>query len=122
MADINWADVTGIAPQLAAAGVVPAGAQTLILGYSNNEIEPRFYGGEDSFSYKLVRILYAAHFGEIVRRQGQTGIVTNKSLSSTSISVGYMAKLLAEPLQSTPYGEQIELLQSQSPNRAGFVA
>lgn len=122
MADIAWSDVTAIASQLAVVGAVPVAGQTLCVALANGSFDPAYYGGEDNIVYRMARILYAAHFAEIVRRQGQSGVVTSETFASQSVTVAYQSKLLLEPLQATPYGEQLMLLQSQRPNRAGFVA
>lgn len=116
MASVTWDDVVGIAGNLS--GVSELG-QTAILAYVNDALEPRNFGGEESPNLYLARILLAAHFGELARRQasgaGVSGPVSSKTIGASSITVQYAAQAMgADGIMSTEWGRQYkDLIGSQ---------
>lgn len=107
MSDIVWSDVTNLAPELS---TTAAGAQTLILGYVNESVDPAVFGGDTTFKYTAARSLLAAHFATTLRRgpSGAGGLILEK--------VGDVERQFA-PLSfastnygSTAYGAMFETL------------
>jgi hypothetical protein len=112
---IEWADVVDMAPQL---NVVLPGAQRAILLLVNNRINIDDLAPEDA---DMAARYLAAHFGELWRRKGQSGIVQSERIAATDIQLTYMAKVLNDPLEATSYGEQYLTIIAGSIARVGFV-
>ncbi len=85
MAAITWTEVLALpgasSSQLANVGLV---AQTMILAYVNNELDPKNYDGEDGPTTKMARAFMAAHFGLLAPH---IGIVTSEG--EDDLSIGY---------------------------------
>lgn len=126
MADITWQDVIDVAAELPTGtppNGVPLAAQTKILGFVNERVNPAAFKGPDSYTFLLARAFLAAHFGLMVKR-GSTGIgaVTSKSEGGASISYANLTMPSAQLLGQTPYGQEYLALVQVSPiARAGFV-
>ena len=117
MADIAWSDVVALQANLD--GVDPT-AQTIILRFVNENLNPSAFGGEDSAQYTLARCFFAAHLGEIERRRGnQTGALQSKTIGTSSIALAYAAASSgdSEALMQTSWGSQFFLLLQMSPQR-----
>jgi hypothetical protein len=117
VASLLWSDVTALAPQLA---VVDITAQAMILAYVNDTVNVPLFGGESSSRTKLVRVMLAAHFGELQRRQDQ-GQVIGETVGTTSIAIQYERRADPEALRETSYGAQYLGLINASAARVGFV-
>jgi hypothetical protein len=126
MADIAWSDVTAFASGLSA---VDADAQTLILGYVNDVYDASLFGGEDSFEYKLLRIMLAAHIASSATEDGSGGtsgggLVAGETLGKISRTFTYaniQASASDSGLQTTGYGRQVRAMIRSSPARVGFA-
>lgn len=113
MADILWSDVVGVT-QIAN---VPPTAQTEILGYVNETLQPIVYGGVDAHKFRLARIYLAAHMAEIGKRVGGiAGAVTSENVAAESISFGYTAPIKGaiEALETTSWGLEFQRLTKSS--------
>ncbi len=88
MAAIVWADVTGIAAELA---TVPVLAQTDLLAYVNTALAVGVFGGETSPKLRLARIYLAAHLATLLTTGGvkSAGPVTSETVGADSISRSY---------------------------------
>jgi hypothetical protein len=126
MADIVWNDVLAIASELS---TVPAGAQTVILGYANEHYKSDYFGGETSFEFKLLRMLLAAHLASATTTEGSAGastggLVTAESLGGIARQYTYAGLDLSSSdaaLQTTAYGRQVRSMVRSSPARVGFA-
>lgn len=117
MADITWADVTGIAGELTA---VPVSAQTDILAYVNTTLAVAMFGGEDSPKLRMARIYRAAHMATLLTSGGSVtaGPVTSETVGANSISRSYGAGSgSSSDWDSTPYGRQYAMLVRTSSAR-----
>jgi hypothetical protein len=117
MAAIEWADVVGIAGNLAN---VSALGQAAILAYVNDALEPGNFGGEESPKLYLARILLAAHFGELNRRASvagaQGGTIASKTIGTNSITIQYAQQQTTDSaLKSTEWGAQYRDLLKRGP-------
>ena len=128
MADITWTNVTNHAAELSAVG---ASAQTDILGFVNDSIDPAFLDGESGYRTKLARIYLAAHFGTIALAAGSGGLgasaagpVASKSADGLSISYAVMTAGMNDPsmLGVTKYGQQYLGIVNTSAARGGWIA
>lgn len=115
MADIAWSDVTGIAAELT---TVSLSAQTDILAYVNENVDPRKFRGEDSSRYRLARIFLAAHFGTMHLRQGNppAGPVVSETEGPLSRSYGVVSDgmMSSAKLMATGWGREYQGLVSRS--------
>lgn len=121
MADIVWADVLTVAPELATG--VSAGFQTLIVAYVNEVVQASEFGGAASTTYTMARAYLAAHYAYLHKQAGSGGIgpVVSKSEGGVSISYANMMSSDGSILGSSSYGQTFRSLVSRSPARAGFL-
>lgn len=128
MANIVWADVVNHASALANPAVsVPA--QTDLLGWANNLLNVRVFGGENSVKYKLARIYLVAHFATLDvlaaaaglgggSTGGTTGPVTSESEGGLSRSYGGAGSLAGSSDSSwnaTIYGQMYAIIAGTCP-------
>jgi hypothetical protein len=123
VAAIVWADVTAHASDLS---TVSAGAQTDVLAYVNDTVDPDKLGGEASARYRLARIYLAAHFGTVVLAQGTppAGPVTSESVGGVSRTYGVAAGASgsASEIASTGWGrEYLALIRRSAASRGPLV-
>lgn len=126
MADIAWTDVLAFASGLSE---VAADAQALILGYVNECYDESLFGGEDSFEYKLLRVMLAAHIASSATEEGSGGasaggLVAGETLGKISRTFTYsniQASASDSGLQTTGYGRQVRSMIRSSPARVGFA-
>lgn len=123
MAAIAWADVTAMAPELAA---VDVGAQATILAHVNAALSVATFGGEAAPRLRLARILLAAHFGTVALSGGAApaGPVVSESAGGLSrtyaqASAGGAAD---SAWSSTSYGRELAALIRSSAARLPVVA
>ena len=115
MTAIAWSDVIDAAPQLTDAVILPA-RQTKILAYAEEKFDPTKFRGEDSATYFELRVMFAAHVGEMDRRRGLAGAVQSETVAADSISFSYgRASAFDSLLASTPYGERVLEMVRSSP-------
>lgn len=110
MADIIWADVTAMAPQLS---TVDSAAQDDILAYVNEMTLP----DETDQTTRMARILLAAHYGSTLASApgGMAGPVTSESAGQMRRSYGLAATPSGEEgFGTTMYGMQYILLLKMS--------
>lgn len=120
MADIEWTDVTDLQANLAD---VSSGAQSKILDYVNEGLNPSAFGGEDSPRYVLARCYLAAHLGELERRKGAAGALTSKTIGTSSITLAYaQAQSGGDALLQTSWGSQYAEMLAASPLRLGLTS
>lgn len=123
MADLVWNDVVAVAPSLATG--VSAEFQTMILGYVNEVVQAKHFGGESSFTFKLARAYLAAHYAYLhtLDEEGDVaGPIVSKSEGGVSISYGGASSGgSGDLLGSSDYGDAFLTLVRRSPARAGFV-
>lgn len=116
MADITWADVEAIAPGLS---TVPVTAQTMILAYVEETVDENAFIGDAS--YKLARVLLAAHRGAIVLSSSSGSGLAVSSESGGGISRSYAASSSGDDLMSTQWGREYTNLVRNSPARAPII-
>ena len=88
MADIIWADVLALAPELTEPSDA---ARVYILEHVNAELDVDMFDGEDGPTTRLARIWLAAHLatsGASSSGGGSVGPVTSESVGGMSISYG----------------------------------
>lgn len=123
MADITWDDVESHYPGMSAVG---EDAHDNILAFVNAEaLSATVFGGEDSAKYKLARIHYAAHLGELGLRGtgGAAGPVASKTIAASSLSVSYADAGASESaLLATVAGSALYTLMRSSPRARVFIA
>lgn len=123
MADILWASVLALAPELT---TVNDQARAFILSYVNGPgVDPACFDGEAGPTTRLARIYLAAHMGAGVDKGAAGaagGPVTSESAGglSRSYSVGAVASS-ADQTGSTAYGRMFESLVKNSLARLPFV-
>jgi hypothetical protein len=112
---ITWSDVLSHAPELS---TVSAQAQTDILAYVNSQLNTSVFGGEESASLRIARVMLAAHLATIERRQnrGQVGAVTSEALGPQNRSYGG-AVAEAGMLGTTGYGQVYLMMVNSSQAR-----
>lgn len=121
MAPIVWTDVTDMAGEFISP-VTPASVQTLWLALVNGSgVNAINYGGEDADKTKTARILLAAHFETMRRRQGTGGGINSQSEGDVSQSY-YNAWKNPRALDMTSYGQMFKAITMGTPARAGFLA
>ena len=113
MADIVWADVTGMFPGDTVLASVPVAAQTNILAYVNGDLSSAYFATDSTF--KLARIYMAAHMATVGSRAGAVTSGPLQSATSGNVSMTYANVTQAAFYTSTTsYGELYNgLLQSQ---------
>lgn len=117
MAEIIWADVTAIAPELTR---VPAAGQVMILCVANTILAPDVWGGEESPKLKAARSYYAAHLGAMTLRGGNPGVPTSSAVGGMSRGYSLVNLGTFSVLQLTSYGLLFLQLAKTTPARAGF--
>lgn len=123
MADIVWANVLALAPELS---TVNDQAKVYILAYVNGPgVDPSCFDGETGPTTRLARIYLAAHMGSGVDKGAAGaagGPVTSESMGglSRSYSVGSVASS-ADQTGSTAYGRMFEALVKNSLARLPIV-
>jgi hypothetical protein len=117
---VTWPNVVDFAATLS---TVAVGAQTAILAYVNGTLEPDVYGGEDSARLRMARIYLAAHMGELLKRQGIGGAITNETVGAESISFSYTAPLKGaiESLETTSWGLEFQRITNSTRARLPMV-
>lgn len=118
MADLVWADVVAVAPEMATG--VSTAFQTLILGFVNEAVDSRQFKGETSFRFTLARAYLAAHFGA-VHKVGMLGIPASESEGGVSQSFRALSMPGDSDLAGTSYGGAYSSLVRRGPAMAGFV-
>lgn len=130
MAAITWTQVVLIAPELAE---VETDAQTLILEYVNEELDPDDWGGESSVRLKRGRIYLAAHCGALALPReegglagGASGLVTSVQEGDARVAFSSLADILAgggdgDALMLTPYGQEFDRLRASGGFSIGLV-
>lgn len=124
MPDIVWQDVLDVAADVAA--LTSLGAQTKILAYVNQKVDPdqfgRSVGGIDDPTYVLARCYLAAHLALTTLRGGsQAGPLTSETEGGVSASYAFITYLRSPLLMTTVYGQQFARLVATSPANAGAV-
>lgn len=116
MADIEWADVLGIASELASVAVE---AQQAILAYVNTSLKPTYLGGVNSFEFKLARMYLAAHMGS-PKGGAVAGPVASESAGGLART--YAIMMGTNPRwSSTRYGIEFEAMLFRSGAKGGLV-
>jgi hypothetical protein len=123
VADILWVDVTA---HYAAMSAVGEAARADILAFVNDgALAPSVFGGESAPKYKLARIHYAAHLGELEKLRGAggaAGAITSKTVSADSLAVSYGGAAGGdEALLSTAPGTALYWLIRSSPRARVFI-
>lgn len=110
MADITWADVEALAPELS---TVPQARQDFILARVNGELSTAVWGSR----INIGRTYLAAHLATRSASGGTptAGPVTSESVGSVSRSYGSPAGTTAGGFESTAYGEEYARMISQLP-------
>lgn len=112
---ITWDNVVALQANLEDVAEL---AQTMILDYVNNGLNPKAFGGCTP-RYTLARSYLAAHMGELSRRNGG-GQVSSESISANSIAISYaQAQSSDQALMQTPGGQSYLALVRVSPLRIG---
>lgn len=108
MADINWDDVTAIAPELAS---FDATAQDFILEFVNDSFDSRDWKAS---ALKLARIYLAAHVATISNQGGDltAGPVISETVGG--ISRTYANVMTGVAFSGSTYADMLNLLISQS--------
>ena len=122
MAEIEWTDVTDVAPAMSSG--VPSGFQTKILAYIEEVVNPRAFGGEDSITYLLARSYLAAHYGALYKMGtfGAQGPVTSQSEGGVSQSFANAMPQADSSLGRTTYGDAfLTFVRRSGYARAGFT-
>lgn len=123
MADITWTNVTDHASELSTVG---AAAQTDILGFVNQSLDPALFDGETGYKTKLARVYLAAHFGKatLAGSGGAAGAVQSMSADGLSVSFATMAATLDDPtlMGTTVYGIRYLSILNASAARGPWVA
>lgn len=120
MSAIVWSDVTDWDSSLTTGVSVPA--RTLILSNANGAFNVAEFGGEGDDRLKLVRILFAAHFGVLQKRgsSGATGVIASQSAGGLARS--YVTSALAQrEFGATVHGQNLLAMFRASPARAPRV-
>jgi Protein of unknown function (DUF4054) len=118
MSAIVWADVLGIAPELAA---ITISGQTAILALANSVLDTTVWGGEDSPQLRMGRLNYAAHFASMSMRRGDGGATTSSSAGGLSVAYANTDFGSHSTLQTTSYGQMyMALARSRGMARAGL--
>ena len=110
MADITWADVEDIAPEMS---TVIADAQTKILAYVNNTVDDNAFN--NVYQGTLAKCYLAAHRGYFALASVSAG-VTSKSIGSVSVSYGN-----STDISTTSYGREYVNIVNNSPARCPIV-
>lgn len=117
---IVWADVVGLAPELAS---LTTTAQNTILAYANVALaESQFKldpGSSISSSLKMARIYLAAHLGTITRWQGSAiaGPLIAESDGRLSRQYAVIPQNIGNTFASTSYGVMLGFLINTSKAR-----
>lgn len=120
---IVWGQVVAFDAELAK---LPLEVQLDALAFANS-LNPQGFGGETTPKYKLARLLYAAHFGELVLRamkmsaSGAAGAVSSETISATSVTISYDTAKTTDSLALTACGQAFSELASSSLSRLPFV-
>ncbi len=103
MAEITWADVVAVAPELS---TVASDAQDMIIAYVNDDVSPAAFGGETSPKLKLARVYLAAHEGTLASQSGAgpAGPVTSETDGTIARSYAAGSTDNASHWNSTSYG------------------
>lgn len=121
MAAITWSDVTAHASDLSA---VAAGAQTDVLAYVNEMVDPAKLGGETSSRYRLARIYLAAHLGTVSLKRGAAaaGPLISETVGEVTRMYGFSAAAAGD-IASTGWGrEYLALIRRTAASRGPLVA
>jgi hypothetical protein len=104
VADIIWSDVVDVASELATG--VSSGFQTKILGYVNEAVNPRSFGGDPSFGYDLARAYLAAHYALYYKLKAAAEQGPQTSESEGGVSESFSAPTMANQsiFNATRYG------------------
>ncbi len=132
MADIDWDDVTAIAPELAAVTiaeeeveVVSTAAQTMYLASANAVFSTaEFVSGEDDPQLMLARIYWVAHFATLGRQMsgGQVGPLISQTHNGLSRAWFSNSPAGTDPTwDKTPYGTALRTLLRAGVSRAPLV-
>lgn len=119
MADIEWSQLAGFAPQLAV--ITDTDVQDLIVGVANESLEPDVFGGEASFRYRLARLLLGAHLAMIQLMRGDVGKVSSETISKESLAISYQSGMSSNALMLTDYGAQLDEMIKSSLARLPIV-
>lgn len=117
MAAVTWTDVTDLQSGLS---TVSAGAQSKILAYVNEGLNPAAFGGEDSPRWTLARCYLAAHLGTLTQRSGTAGAVSSETYGTSAVSIAYGTT--DEGLASTAWGQAYQGMLDASPLRIGLTS
>lgn len=123
MAAITWNEVVELDASLAS---VPAGLQAAILGRVE-ELSSSFFGGESSPTYKMARLLLAAHLGLTIGLAGAggavaSGPVTSRSEGGVTESYAVAASVLTGSHGGTSQGRAFDDLVRSRPERIGLTS
>lgn len=112
MADIVWADVVRVAPELSG---VDATLQTLYLDLVNTEVNATAFGGDDSAAYKLARSFLAAHYASGIGSGSDAAVGEVASETMGGLTRTYVTSSGSQggELDSTNYGRQYTQLVRQ---------
>lgn len=108
MADLNitWADVTGLAPELA---TLPAASQTTVLTHVKAQVSVAHYGSEAKAL--IVGTYLAAHLGTIIAKKlGSTAPLQSVSAGGVSKTFAVSVASDSTSLQTTTYGKEYQRL------------
>jgi len=124
MAAITWSDVTDLDSSLSALSVA---LQATILGIVNTRFDVSLFDGEDGPTTKLLRQLFAAHMGTVLKpgagATGAAGPVTSEAAGglSRSYAVAGAGNMQSSALGRTGFGQTLDLLIQTSAARAPIV-
>lgn len=121
MAAITWDNVVAIAAELSTLGV---DAQTIILDHVNVAFKVSLFGGEDHPKVKLMRILLAAHYGQLTKdgAHGPAGQVVAQSRGGLSRAYASNSPMGTDPLwDKTVWGQQLRTMINTSAARVPIV-
>jgi hypothetical protein len=121
MAAITWADVTAHASDLTSLAL---GAQTDVLGYVNEAVDPDKFGGEAAHRYKLARIYLAAHLGTVSLKRGTPagGPLISETVGEITRMYGFSSEAAPDAIASTGWGrEYLALVRRTATSRGPLV-